>query len=182
MNRVLSCVLLAALLQSSLAFSVRPAVVSSRRGVSVARFLASDDNNDEAKPAAPPVTTVPPPKPPRVLDPLVASVTRVDPSAPGKKMVNVPLLGEIDVEGSLVVLIPAAVIAVVGFIMSFVVAFNARDTLVDQLTQISTGINEAALAKTNQVPVDPTGCRGLCSSQDQQLESMRSFMEGISKK
>lgn len=182
MNRALNILLLAALLQSSLAFTVSPAVnVVSRQGV--VRFATTDDKSDEPEVPAPFTTPVPAaPKQGRTLDPLVASLTRIDPNAKVGKMRNVPLLGEIDVEGSLGLLVPAAVIAVVGFLMSFVVAFNSRDTFVEQLTRMSEGIDAAALAKTNVVPAVDNGCRGLCSDQGEQLESMRSFMEGLAKK
>jgi hypothetical protein len=119
----------------------------------------------------------------RRLDPLIASLTRVEPSMANTPTTNVPLLGEIPVDGGLVVLIPAAVIALVGFVMSFVVAYNARDTFVEDLAQVSNDINSAALAKTNQaVPVDSNVCYGICSSQEEQLESMKVFLDRFAKK
>jgi hypothetical protein len=109
----------------------------------------------------------------------------MDPSSSGAnvKTTNVPFFGEIPTEGGgLQQLGAAAGLGVIGFLLFFVMAFNARDSFGDQMTQVSQEINAAALAKTNKAPVDPNACRGLCSSQDQQLESMRSFMQGISKK
>jgi hypothetical protein len=185
MNKTLSCILLAALLQSSLSFSVKPAVISRPASVfsrSSSELFSTPDEGEEKAPAAVPL---PPPQPTCGLDPLVASVTRMDPSSSGanQKMTNVPFFGEIPTEGGgLKQLAAAAGLGVVGFLLFFVMAFNARDSFGDQMTQISEDINSAALAKTNKAPVDPNACRGLCSSQDQQLESMRSFMQGISKK
>lgn len=116
----------------------------------------------------------------------MAAVTRAAPASSGTqdgKTTNLPFFGEMPVDGSLLVLGPAVVIAVVGFVMSIVVAFNARDTFVDQLVQLSDDINTAALAKaTEGSSLDDATCRGLCSSQEQQLEGMRAFMEGISTK
>jgi hypothetical protein len=159
--------------------------------------LRFSSNNDEPEPDEPmpvlPITdpvmaamsSVPPPPPKRrQLDGLMAAVTRAAPSTAATqnvKTTNLPFFGEMPVDGSLLVLGPAAVIAVVGFVMSVVVAFNAKDTFVDQLAQLSDDINTAALVKTNQGSLDGS-CRGLCSSQEQQLEGMRAFMEGISTK
>jgi hypothetical protein len=120
-------------------------------------------------------------KPRRRVDGLMAAVTRSAPVDPNVATTQVPLLGEIPVDGSLLVLAPAVVIGVLGFIMSIVVAFQAKDTFVDQLTTISSDISTAALAKTNRAPSIEGGCRGLCSSQETQLEGMRSFMEGLSR-
>jgi hypothetical protein len=60
-------------------------------------------------------SNAPPPVPPKRLDPLMASLTRTDPSAADVPTKNVPFLGEIPVDGSLALLIPAAGIAVIGF-------------------------------------------------------------------
>lgn len=111
------------------------------------------------------------------MDPLIASLTRND-VAKSTKSLTVPLLGEIDVDGSLIVLVPAIVIGLVGFVMSIGVAMNAKDTFVDQLVQISDEINYMAIQKTNAV-VDPNVCRGLCSTQEQDLDNLRGFMEGL---
>lgn len=121
------------------------------------------------------------PPPGKRLDPLLAALTRDDQSGKKSETKNVPFFGEVSVDGGLLVLLPAAFIAVVGFIFSFVILFQSRDALVDSLTEMSNGMNEAALSKTNQVPNDGA-CRGLCSSQDEQLDAMRNIMQSISKK
>jgi hypothetical protein len=73
----------------------------------------------------------------------------------------------------LIVLAPAAVIAVLGFIFSIVVTFNNQDEFVKI-------INQASQQNTNKV-YDENVCRGLCSSQDQDLEGLRGFMESLRK-
>lgn len=185
--------------QSSSAFSIQPhsvALLSSSATRSSAVLYATegaaseDDNDDDessSEPeaaAAPPVVPIamPPPTPQKRLDPLVASVTRTDQANSSGETKNVPFFGEVAVDGGLTVLVPAAVIAVVGFIMSIVVALNSSDTIVNNLTHLSDDVNAAALAKTNVVPDNGGGCRGLCSSQDEQLESMRKVMQGFAKK
>jgi hypothetical protein len=113
----------------------------------------------------------------QTLDPLVASLTRVD-EMPSRNTptANVPLLGEIPADGNLALLAPAAAIAVLGFIFSIVVAFNARDAIVQELSQVQ-------LPKMEYTPavVEEGVCRGLCSSQENDLEGLRGFMEGLAK-
>eukprot|EP00547_Thalassionema_nitzschioides_P002998 CAMPEP_0194205088 /NCGR_PEP_ID=MMETSP0156-20130528/4428_1 /TAXON_ID=33649 /ORGANISM="Thalassionema nitzschioides, Strain L26-B" /LENGTH=171 /DNA_ID=CAMNT_0038931261 /DNA_START=160 /DNA_END=675 /DNA_ORIENTATION=- len=121
------------------------------------------------------------PPPGKRLDPLLAALTRDDQSGSNSETKNVPFFGEVSVDGGLVVLLPAAFIAVVGVISSFVVAFQSRDAIVSSIMELSNGVSEASLSTTNQVPVDGT-CRGLCSSQDEQLDAMRNFMQSISGK
>lgn len=200
MTRLSSYILILAVAltaQSSSAFSVQPhhaTVLSSTTTRSSAVLYATegdasadDEESSSSEPeaaAAPPVVpiAVPPPTPQKRLDPLVASVTRMDPNTANSETKNVPFFGEVAVDGGLTVLVPAAVIAVVGFIMSIVVALNSSDTIVNNLTHLSDDVNAAALAKTNVVPDVAGGCRGLCSSQDEQLESMRVVMQGFAKK
>jgi len=121
------------------------------------------------------------PPPGKRLDPLMAALTRDDQAGSNDETKNVPFFGEVSVDGGLLVLLPAAFIAVIGFIFSFVVAFQSRDVMISSLTELSNGINEAALSKTNQVPADDA-CRGLCSSQEEQLDAMRNIMQSISRK
>merc|ERR1712150_346201 len=110
-------------------------------------------------------------RPVPITDPLVRMATRESNSPPTK---NIPLLGEIPVDGSLVVLAPAAVIAVVGLIMSFVVAFQARDDILETLSSV------------NPPPPRPVvtsdKCRGICSDQEQSLNELREFMGSFSKR
>jgi hypothetical protein len=125
-------------------------------------------------------SNAPPPVPPKRLDPLMASLTRTDPSAADVPTKNVPFLGEIPVDGSLALLIPAAGIAVIGFILSIVIAINSSDEIVALLSQVSDDITNQALSQTSQ-QYDPNVCRGICSSQQQDLEGLKNFMDGFRK-
>lgn len=145
-------------------------------------ILYSEDGNYEADVPVPPPPTPnpPPPVPPKRLDPLMASLTRLDPESADVPTKNVPFLGEIPVDGSLALLIPAAGIAVIGFILSIVIAVRSSDEIVGLLSQVSSDINQAAVSKSSQV-YDDGACRGICSSQQQDLEGLKSFMEGLKK-
>jgi len=119
------------------------------------------------------------PPPQRGGDPLIASLTRIDEAAtPGEvPTAQVPLFGEIPKDGSLAVLVPAAVISVLGFVFSIVVAFNSRDSIVQEMSKVE-------LPKMEYTPtkVDEGKCRGLCSSQEEDLDGLRNFMESFSRK
>lgn len=114
------------------------------------------------------------------LDPLIMSLTRndqIDDSSSGaSKSVNAPLFGEIPIDGSLVVLLPAAVIGLVGFAMSVNIAMNSGDAIVDSLNQLSEDATAAALAKTNIAAPIGDGCRGICSSDGGGIET---FMNSL---
>lgn len=73
---------------------------------------------------------------------------------------------------------PAAAIAVLGFILSIVVAFNSQDEFVQIITQVSRDLTDQATEKSNMA-YDDSVCRGLCSTQDQDLEGLRGFMESL---
>ena len=111
---------------------------------------------------------------------MIASLTRVDPNAPDAPTKNLPLLGEVPVDGSLVVLVPAAVIAVAGFVLSIVIGFSSSDKIVNSLNQVVDDIAVQANEKVNR-QYDENTCRGLCSSQEQDLEGLKSFMESLRK-
>jgi hypothetical protein len=110
----------------------------------------------------------------------MASLTRVDPSTADLPTKNVPLFGEVPVDGSLALLIPAAGIAVLGFILSIVIAVRSSDEIVGLLSQVSDDINSVAVTKSSKV-YDESVCRGICSSQQQDLEGLRGFMNGLKK-
>lgn len=120
----------------------------------------------------------PAPQPQRQdLDPLVAALTRIDETAsPNTPTTIVPILGEVPADGNLALLAPAAGIAVLGFIFSIVVAFNARDAIVQELSAVE-------LPKMEYTPtvVEEGVCRGLCSSQESDLEGLRGFMNSLAK-
>ena len=143
---------------------------------------APAEGTEGESPPIPQAAPAPPAVKPKRLDPLLASLTRVDPGAmQGGKTTTVPFLGEIPADGSMVVLAPAAGIAVLGFLYSIVIAFNSSDEIVNALYQVSDDISQTATNKANMV-YDDSVCRGLCSSQEESLEGMRSFMSAISGK
>lgn len=126
-----------------------------------------------------------PPRPPqpRRLDPLIASLTRMDDSARNVPTVKAPIFGEVPLDGSLVVLVPTTLIAVAGFVLSIYIAFNSPDAIVDSLNDLNKEIITAASSGPPQIlPPDANGCRGLCSSQDQDLEGLRIFMNKLAGK
>lgn len=121
-------------------------------------------------------TSAPPPQ--QRLDPLIASLTRVDEDMKNAPTTKVPLLGEIPLDGSIVVLLPVTIIAIVGFIMSINIAFSSKDTIVQKLDEVNAVLSAPPAKKA----VVSEGCRGLCSNQDEQLDSMRTFMNSLAPK
>lgn len=193
-NRAILIALAAVQTQVSLSFSNPPSLLARTTHVPsirnpVAPICAEIDPSDEApQPSDETPAPLSAPAPPRAapqrrrLDPLVASVTRNDdPESSNARVVNAPLLGEIPLDGSIVVLVPAAVIAVVGLLMSVGVALNSQDAIVSSLNELSETAAATAVAKTNVVPEDGV-CRGICSSQDDDLDGLRAFMTSLSNK
>lgn len=138
-----------------------------------------------------PAAYVPPPPaptqnaPPAVrqprMDPLMASLTRDTSNAsPDQPTQNVPLFGEIPADGTLMLLAPAVVFAVLGFIYSIVIAFNSSDRIVDSVMQAGDSIAQQASNRNNRV-YDQSVCRGLCAPQQEDVEGLRNFMEAITK-
>lgn len=117
--------------------------------------------------------------PPQRVDPLVQSLTRNDVNTESSQTANLPLLGEVPLDGSIVVLAPVALIAVVGFILSIKIGLESKDALVQQLDEINSVLSQPPVKQT---VVNESGCRGLCSDQSEQLYNMKGFLEGLSKK
>ena len=170
------------------AFSTRQVLQGTRPCNNLALRMSSDDGgydetlNEaaammEAQQQQEPPPQTPPPVPPKRLDPLMASLTRTDPSQADVPTKNVPLLGEIPVDGSLAVLLPAAGIAVIGLLLSIYIAFNSSDEIVGLLTQVSSDLSNQASQQANQ-QYDPNVCRGICSSNN---DGLKAFMEGLRK-
>ena len=159
--------------------SVRKSVLFSTE--ESAEAYESEFNLEESSEAAAPMSSIP--QQPaankgKKLDPLIASLTRIDEPTPANvPMQRVPLLGEVPADGNLALLIPAAGIAILGFIFSIVVAFNARDELVSEFSKV-----EIPKMEYKPTVVVEGECRGLCSNQDEDVDGLRNFMEGISKK
>jgi hypothetical protein len=113
------------------------------------------------------------------------SLPPVQPSRPaqGGAMSNNPLVqGEVTMDGSLLVLIPAAVIGIGGFFLSIYVGINSSDEIIEALNA-SAGSLE--IKPRNEQSVDNSKCRGLCSSQAEDLQGLESFMQrlgGVDKK
>jgi len=138
-----------------------------------------------------PAAYVPPPptptrnSPPVVrqqrMDPLMASLTRDSSNAsPDQPTQNVPIFGEIPADGTLLLLAPAAVFAILGFIYSIVIAFNASDQIVNSMLQAGDSVAQSAKNRNNRV-YDKNVCRGLCSSQQEDIDGMKNFMEAITR-
>jgi len=138
-----------------------------------------------------PAAYVPPPPTPtqnsppaarqQPMDPLMASLTRdTSNTSLDQPMQNIPLFGEIPADGTLLLLVPAVVSAVLGIIYSIVIAFNSSDQIVDSIMQTGDSISQNAVKRNNQV-YDKNVCRGLCSSQQDDIEGLRNFMEAITR-
>jgi hypothetical protein len=133
----------------------------------------------------PPAYVPPPPKPTRKspaavrqqqMDPLMASLTADNSeTSPDQPTQNIPLFGEIPADGTLNLLVPAVVFGILGFIYSFVIAFNSSDQIVDSLMQAGKSVNPTSRSYDKNV------CRGLCSSQEKDVDGMRNFMEAITR-
>ena len=183
-TRVTLCLLVAVMATCTnveVASAFSPVSLTGNRAVAPTLLFETEGEGVENS-AAPPVpqeAAVPraPPTPPQKrLDPLLASLTRMDPTATqGKDTTNIPFIGEIPKDGALLLYVPAA-FAMLGFLYSFVIAFNASDEIVGALYQVSDDLSQTATQKANMV-YDENVCRGLCSSQEADLESMRSVMQ-----
>ena len=138
---------------------------------------------DPETPADSPSVSESAPAPPRVvsrtrpLDPLVASLTRMDEETLQAKRTNIPIWGELILDKSLMIFIPVTLFAVIGFGMSFYVALNSQDAIVDALLDATSPEYLRGVVE----PVSDGSCRGLCGSQQGDLEALRRFMSGLGK-
>lgn len=112
------------------------------------------------------------------MDPLMASLTRDD--SGGEPTQTVPIFGEIPADGTMLLLAPAVAFAVLGFLFSVVIAFNSADQIVESIGQTGKSVAQSAQNRNNRV-FDKDVCRGLCSSQEQDVDGMRNFMEAITR-
>ena len=145
-----------------------------------ALFSVEDSSESSSLPTEPMKSPVQPSIPQKRLDPLMATLTRMDPEAVSGPTRNVPFFGEVPIDGGLVVLVPAAGIAFLGFVLSIVVALNSSDQLVASLSNVVEDISQTASQKTNMV-YDESVCRGICSSQEADLQGLANFMENLRK-
>lgn len=147
-------------------------------------------NQQQQQPETPPAYVPPPPSPTRNsqaavrqknMDPLMASLTR-DSSNPSADQPTrtVPIFGEIPADGTLLLLAPAVVFAVLGFIYSIVIAVNSTDQIVDSLSQAGGSLAQTAVERSNR-SYDENVCRGLCSNQQDDIDGLKNFMEAITR-
>lgn len=118
----------------------------------------------------------------KTLDPLFIAVTRsdddVEDGVRAKKSISVPILGELILDKSLFILLPVSGFAVGGVLLSAYILFHSGDAMVDAI--MDNAIQQSSTSSI--VPTNPgDGCRGLCSSQQQDLEGLKAFMSGIGK-
>ena len=85
-----------------------------------------------------------------------------------------PLFGEVEIDGSIVVLAPAIVIGFFGILTTFLVASQARDEFIDEM-DLSNSPPPIA------VTVDENKCRGICNDQDESFESLKTLMNSSKK-
>jgi len=175
-------------------FGQRPALVASRFALRMSdqqqpyNSVEGEDSeegeyyNEEAEYAeeqtmemvVPQTNLQPIPQSQKEMDPLVRSLTRMDGDAAGAQSVSVPLLGEISEKE--LVLIPVAAFAVIGFLFAIYIGLTSSDAFVAL---------EDAATKGKQSPtpvqINAEGCRGICSSQEKDLEGLRQFMNNFAK-
>jgi hypothetical protein len=102
----------------------------------------------------------------------------MDPSTTKAPTRNIPIFGEVPADDRLILVAAVTVIAVLGFILSIVVTFNNQDEFVRIINQATKDLSDQN--PTNKV-YDESVCRGLCSSQKQDLEGLRGFMDSLRK-
>jgi hypothetical protein len=144
------------------------------------------DENEESssppQPISPPVMRSNSPPPVRNIermDPLMASLTR-DNRDPAQVTRNIPLFGEVPADG-LKLLIPATVFAVLGFVLSIVVAVKSSGQIAGTFSTVADSVVQSAINQPNQI-YDENACRGICSNQQDDVDGLRRFMESITKK
>lgn len=144
----------------------------------------------EQQQQSPPAYTPPAPTPTRNspqavaqrrMDPLMASLTRdnsnVDSDGPTQ---TVPFFGEIPADGTMLLLVPAGVFAVLGFVLSLVIALKSSDQIVNSFANAGETIAQTASERTNRV-YDESVCRGFCSPQPESIDGLKNFMESITR-
>ena len=113
------------------------------------------------------------------VDPLLWSVTRnndpnYDANAP--TLSNIPILGSLVLDQSLFVVVPVALFSFLGIFTGIYVLITSSDEFAQA---VSASLQELSIPPSTNTVVDPNACRGLCSSQEQDLEGLRTFMEGL---
>jgi hypothetical protein len=110
------------------------------------------------------------------LDPLFLAVTKMDPQTQRAERITVPIWGELILDRSLFIFLPIAIFALGGIFLSFYVLVNSSDTFVNAI--IDTATKQSIPTSSSLLP-DSDSCRGLCSSQSQDLEGLRLYMNRL---
>lgn len=146
---------------------------------SVATPAAEDDNNNIE--STTPVSS--PKQQKKNLDPLLVSVTRMDDDTMNAPTLKLPLWGDIILDRSLFLFLPLAGFAILGFLLSIYILINSGDEFVNAITE-----NAKVQSLTTLKPIfssDGTEidtCRGLCSSQEQDLQNLKIYMNNLAGK
>lgn len=140
----------------------------------------SPESTSANAPSSPP----PPPRPAatpgrKKIDPLLASLTRMDEETINAPRMQVPLWGELILDKSLFIFLPIAAFAIIGVLTSIYVALNSGDAFVDAMA--SSELVKSLSTPPSATTAEVEGCRGLCSSQEQDLEGLKVFMNSLRK-
>jgi hypothetical protein len=156
-------------------FSVRLSAMDDDSSESAASDSGGSQSDPGAGvPAAAPRTSAPIPQ--KRIDPLLASLTRNNPAPKvgGAPTKTFPILGEVVMDKSSILIVPAVLFGVVGFLFSIYVAINSQEAFTEALKQ------NPYLQSASSAPVGE-GCRGICSNQQDDLNSLAGFMNGLKK-
>jgi hypothetical protein len=94
--------------------------------------------------------------------------------------IQVPLWGELILDKSLFVLLPIAAFGIGGFLLSLYVLLNSGDAFVSAVQE--NAVLQSTPPGAVQAGGGDSGCRGLCSSQEQDLEGLKAYMSRFSPK
>lgn len=156
-------------------FSVRLSAMDDDSSESSDAASNNDDGKSDSSvdaPAAAPRTTAP--IPPKRIDPLLASLTRNNPAPKvgGAPTRTFPIIGEVVMDKSSILIVPAVLFGVVGILFSIYVAINSQEAFTEALKQ------NPYLQSASSAPVGE-GCRGICSNQQDDLDSLAGFMNSL---
>jgi len=168
-SSVLSALLIAA--PSASGFSPVRSVVHSQQSASILRSTPDEIDEQQQQMIPPPemnMANAPPPVQQPRMDPLMASLTRIDPETAVSSETS---------EREKKLLYPALGFAAIGFFASLFMTVQSMDTISAKLQQSTEVLSQPPVMNKQYADT----CRGLCSSQDQQLEDMRSFMNKFAK-
>jgi hypothetical protein len=176
--------------QQSLTSLQQQEQVAIRSSFSV-RLSAIDDSSSESSDAAPdndestsdssasvpaPAAPAAPRNPnanPKRIDPLMASLMRSTPETKAP-IRNLPILGEVAMDQSVYLVAFAVVFGILGLVFSIYVGISNQEAFTEALKA------NPYLQSAGSAP-DGEGCRGICSSQQDDLDQLRVFMNGLGK-